>query len=253
MRFLFGLLLLASCWAHAGPSILVSANNELAVSENVTEVRPLASITKLMTAMVFLDSGQSLESKTQLINKWSTILPKKLYSRQDLLIATLVRSDNSAAESLAHDYPGGRDAFMRAMNQKAKQLKMLDTHFLDPTGLSVFNVSTAVDIHRMLTAAQGYPLIRSISTMKEAQISSDDKKSLRQIVFSNTNKTALTNFTNIVVTKTGLTNAAGWCVGLVVEEQGQNYYIVILGSKNKQSRLDKVKELMYNYVIKTSF
>lgn len=253
MRFLVGLMLFISCWAHAGPSILVASNTGNAVSENASEVRPLASITKLMTAIVTLDSEQDLNAKVPLINKWSTVLPKKQYSRQDLLTATLVRSDNSAAESLAHAHPGGRDAFMRAMNDKAKQLGMTDTKFLDPTGLSIFNVSTAVDIQKMLIATQRYDLIRSISTMKQAQIVDRDQKKIRQIVFSNTNQTALINFTNIVVTKTGLTNAAGWCVGLVVEEQGQLYYIVILGSQSKQSRLDKIKELMYNYVIKTSF
>jgi D-alanyl-D-alanine endopeptidase (penicillin-binding protein 7) len=249
MKFLVSLLIFLSCWAHAEPSILVVSNSGNVVTENANEVRPLASITKLMTAMVVLDSVLNLDSKAPLINRWSTVLPKKSYSQRDLLTATLVRSDNSAAESLAHAYPGGRDAFMRDMNAKARQLNMTNTHFLDPTGLSVFNVSTAIDIQKMLTAAQSYPLIRAISTMKDAQISNEDKKKMSQIAFSNTNKTVLTNFTNIVITKTGLTNAAGWCVGLVVEEKGQNYYIVILGSKTKQSRLDKIKELMYNYVI----
>lgn len=253
MRLLVGLLLFVSCWAHAGPSILVYSNDNYVVSENVTEIRPLASITKLMTAMVVLDTGQDLNSKVQLINKWTTILPKKSYSKKDLLVATLVRSDNSAAESLAHSYPGGRDAFMRAMNNKAKELQMSNTSFLDPTGLSVFNVSTALDIQKMLIAAQQYDLIKTISTMKEAQIANEDRKKIKQIVFPNTNRTALTNFSNITVTKTGLTSAAGWCVGLVVEERGQNYYIVILGSQSKQNRLDKIKELMYNHVIKTSF
>lgn len=253
MRFFVGLLLCVSCWAHAEPSILVSANNKLTVSENANQIRPLASITKLMTAIVVLDSNRDLNTKVPLINKWSTILPKKQYSLTDLLVATLVRSDNSAAESLAHSYPGGRDSFMRAMNDKAKQLEMYDTKFLDPTGLSIFNVSTALDIQKMLMATQSYDLIKSISTMKQAKIVDQDKKRIQNIVFPNTNQSALTNFSNIVVTKTGLTNAAGWCVGLVVEEQGQNYYIVILGSQSKQSRLDKIKELMYNYVIKTSF
>jgi len=250
MKFLLMLLLTFSSLATASTSILVNQNDRQLVQENVNEVRPLASITKLMTAMVVLDSNIDLEKKTPLINKWSTILPKRMYSRLDLLTAMLVKSDNSAAESLAIDYPGGREAFMKEMNNKAKQLDMHNTSFLDPTGLSIFNVSTASDIQKMLVAAKSYPMIRQITTLKEAKISNKDRKQVQQIAFSNTNHTVLTNFENIVVTKTGLTNLAGWCVGLAVEENGQDYYIVILGSKSKQSRLDKVKELMYNYVIR---
>ena len=111
MKFLLMLLLTFSSLATASTSILVNQNDRQLVQENVNEVRPLASITKLMTAMVVLDSNIDLEKKTPLINKWSTILPKRMYSRLDLLTAMLVKSDNSAAESLAIDYPGGREAW----------------------------------------------------------------------------------------------------------------------------------------------
>lgn len=236
-------------WAQAEPSILVATDNRLQVSENVFAVRPIASITKLMTAIVVLENEVDLEKKIPLIDKWSTILPRKKYSKKDLLTAMLVRSDNSAAETLAHDHPGGRSSFMRAMNSKAREIGMQHTSFNDPTGLSVFNTSTANDVHKLLEAAYEFALIKQISTMKEAQISNDDRKKVRQIVFSNTNHPVLTQFNNVTITKTGLTNAAGWCVALVVEENQKRYFIVILGSKTKQTRLDKVREIMYTHIV----
>jgi D-alanyl-D-alanine endopeptidase (penicillin-binding protein 7) len=239
-------------WARAEPSILVynQTTGTLIVSQSTQEIRPLASITKLMTALVALDSGLELSRKITLVSNWPAVLPRKSYTRQELMIAMLIRSDNAAAETLAADYPGGRAAFLQSMNIKAKTLGMVNTHFDDASGLSKTNISTALDIQRLLVTASLQPFIREHSSKRQAEFETVVKKKTQIIVLENTNNPALFEFENIIITKTGLTFAAGWCLAVVVEQQNQTYTIVILGAKNKQDRLDKLKEIMYTHIIK---
>jgi D-alanyl-D-alanine endopeptidase (penicillin-binding protein 7) len=252
MRYLLALVLFVnSAWAKDVPSILLYnlSKNETIIEQSVNSVRPLASITKLMTAMVAMDSGISLYRQLPLYAKLGSFLPIKNWTREELLTATLVRSDNAAAETLAHDYPGGRPAFIAAMNAKARLLGMTNTNFNDASGLSNRNVSTAKDISKLLLAARSYDIIRDNSVKKQAIIETQIGKRVRTIKLDHTSASMLFKFDNIVVTKTGLTSLAGWCVAMVVEENGQTYHIVVLGSKTKQQRLDKIKEIMYNHII----
>jgi D-alanyl-D-alanine endopeptidase (penicillin-binding protein 7) len=252
MRYL--LLLLALTIAgpvHAEPSVFVfnHSKHTAVINQNTDQVRPIASITKLMTAVVALESGLSLESRTQLINRWSTVLPKRSYTRLELLTAMLVRSDNSAAESLAHDYPGGRVAFISAMNTRASQLGMTHTRFEDASGLSKLNVSTARDLLNLLEQVHRIAIIKDITTRINSSVTLENKKKLTELKFDNTNKPVLTEFKNVQISKTGLTTPAGWCVSMVVEQAGQTHYIVVLGYQTKQARLDKVKDIMYNHIM----
>ena len=252
MRYVLALaLLFNSAWAKEVPSILLYnlSKNETIVEQSADSVRPLASITKLMTAMVAVDSGINMYRQLPLYTKLGSFLPRKNWTREDLLMATLVRSDNAAAETLAHDYPGGRPAFIEAMNTKARVLGMSNTNFEDASGLSNQNVSTARDISKMLLAARSYDVIRANSVKKQAILETKVNKRVRTIRLDHTSAGMLFEFDNIVVTKTGLTTPAGWCVAMIAEQNGQTYHIVVLGSKTKKHRLDKVKEIMYNYVI----
>ena len=235
---------------QATPSIWVynQTQDTIVFNQNVNTVRPIASITKLMTAMVSLDHDPTLTRSIKLINRVGSSLPNGQYTRRQLFDAMLVRSDNAAAETLAEDYPGGRVAFVRAMNRRAVALGMTGTRFQDPSGLSRNNVGTAGDVGTLVTAAGKYALIREISVQQQVRIESHFKQRIRIISLPNTNQPVLFVFDNIQVSKTGFTNPAGWCVALLVERNKQTFAVVVLGSENKARRLDTVRNLMYNHI-----
>ena len=236
--------------AHAAPSIWVynQTQDTIVLNQDANTVRPIASITKLMTAMVALDHDPTLTRSIKLINRVGSSLPNGQYTRRQLFDAMLVRSDNAAAETLAQDYPGGRAAFVRAMNRRAVALGMISTRFQDPSGLSRNNVSTAGDVGTLVMTAGKYALIREISVQQQVRIESHFKQRIRIIALPNTNQPVLFGFDNIQVSKTGFTNPAGWCVALLVERNKQTFAVVVLGSENKSRRLDTVRDLMYNHI-----
>ena len=184
-------------------------------SENLNQTRPIASLTKLMTVMVSLDQDQDLDRVIKL-NQASPRLVKGSYSRRTLITAVLVRSDNSAAEALAEAYPGGRREFVQSMNRKAQALAMWNTRFVDASGLSSSNRSTAHDVITMIRTSDLYPVIAEISTQKTAALESGQGKRLSKLEIENTNRPLLIEFDGITVSKTGFTNSAGWCMALVV-------------------------------------
>ena len=255
MKYIIGLLfvLASSCFAGDKPSILLYnvTEDKHVYNQNINVTRPIASITKLMTAMVTLDYDKNLTKQLMLSSSVGGSLPRQQYSRFDLLHAMLVRSDNSAAETLAEDYPGGRKAFIKAMNEHAKMFQLSSAKFVDPTGLSRQNVATASDVATMFDIASGYWVIRDTSTLKQVAIDAKFKKKVRKIVLNNTNRPILFEFDNVIVSKTGFTNPAGWCVGLVVVKDEKKYVAVVLGAKSKQKRIDTVEEVLYNYVVDT--
>lgn len=205
------------------------------------QARPIASLSKLMTAMVALDYSQDLSRELKIDRRVGTRLPATHYTRFDLMHALLVHSDNSAAETLAADYPGGREAFVTAMNLKAQTLGMLNTHFDDPSGLSRLNVSTAPEVGIMLQATHTYSLITSISTLKQARIPT---KKNRFVEFFNTNHAVLSRFSNIELSKTGFTNPAGFCMGLIVTRSQRQFAIVVLGEPTKIKRAATIDKIM---------
>lgn len=216
-------------------------NKEVIAGTDANTVRPIASLTKLMTAMVVLDSTDRLEEPLLIIRKVSTALPFSHYTRLELLNAMLVKSDNGAAETLAENYPGGRVAFLTAMNNLAQDLGMNNTSFEDPTGLSRNNVSTPSEVGRMLLAANSYPLIKSISTQTQTTVHVPRS---RDLGLTNTNFNILSKFKDIVVSKTGFTGPAGFCLGLVVNRGYRDIVIVVLGEPNKQRRAATIDRIM---------
>ena len=186
--------------------------------KNASQVVPIASITKLMTAMVVLDSSPSLSAPISiseddvdtLRGSRSRLHVGAVMPRENALLLALMSSENRAAASLAHHYPGGYDAFIRAMNAKAQALGMTHTRYVEPTGLSVHNVSTARDLTKLLIASEQYPLIGQLSTTKEE--TATFAHPAYSLPFRNTNHLVYRDNWNIQLTKTGFTNAAGHCL-----------------------------------------
>jgi len=232
-------------------SVLVFNNttNTYEYSKLSNAIRPIASVTKLMTAMVALNYDKNMERKININSSVGGSLPRnRPYSRYELLNAMLVKSDNSAAETFSTDYPGGRKAFLEEMNRLSYEYGMISTHFDDPTGLSIKNQSSAIDVATMVEKASKYSLIREISTKKQIEIDTHHKKKIRTIVLNNTNRPVLFEFDSIIVSKTGFTNPAGYCLALAVDKNNQKYSVVILGAHNKYDRIRKVEDIMYNHI-----
>ena len=218
--------------------------------QNIEQVRALASITKLMTAIVALDHNTDMDKMLTLSKLTHSKLPRREYTRGELFHAMLIRSDNGAAETIAADYPGGREKFITDMNIRAMMMGLRNTHFNDPTGLNIGNVSTAEDVSHLVVGAAFYPMIRDISTKKESTILIQVKRKDRSVVLSNTNGVLLREFDSILLSKTGFTNPAGFCVAILIEHPVKNemhrQVIVVMGAKNTAQRVDTVKRMMYH-------
>ncbi len=236
-------------------SVMVTdvTTDKIITGHHVDKVRALASMTKLMTAMIALDHDLDMNRKLQLSRMAGSHLPKREYTRGELFHALLIKSDNAAAETLAADYPGGRAKFIRDMNIRAEMMGMYDTRFDDPSGLSSGNISTASNVTQMVIAAGYYRHIREISTKKTATILTQVKRKNRILVLHNTNTAILSQVDGIQVSKTGYTNPAGFCVALLVEknigDELHHQVIVVMGARNPAQRVDTVKKVVYDDTI----
>lgn len=160
----------------SGSALLLDLQtNKVIYSSNPDVVVPIASVTKLMTGLIVLEGKQSMDEyisvsisdTPEMKGVFSRVKLNSELSRRDMLLIALMSSENRAAASLAHHYPGGYAAFIAAMNAKAKALGMTSTHYVEPTGLSIHNVSTARDLSKLLLAARKYPMLSELSTTKE--------------------------------------------------------------------------------------
>ena len=209
--------------------------------KNAGTVAPIASITKLMTAMVVLDAGLDLqetitissEDMDSLRGTHSRLKPGASLSRDELLRVALMASENRAAAALGRTYPGGIDAFKRAMNHKAQMLGMNGSRFDDATGLSSANVSSAADLVKLVRAAHQYELIRSYTTMTGHAVHVAGKP----LAYRNTNRLVANGGWNIGLSKTGFTNDAGRCLVLQAKLGERKVIIVLLDSWGKLSRI----------------
>ena len=218
------------------------------VSENVDDIRPMASITKLMTAMVVLDQHPDMDSDIVTArDKKGRVISRSTV--RELLTRLLVRSDNAVSETLSRNFLGSREAFLAEMNLKAARIGMSNTSFMDPSGLDPRNTTTARELIIMVTAAGTYPEIRRAAGLREAQVEILVGRRVRTINLLNTNHRILFEFENIVVSKTGSTSAAGKCVALLVEQQGQQFAIVILGEQTPVARDQSTRDLLYNHLL----
>ncbi|MBR8046647.1 D-alanyl-D-alanine endopeptidase [Burkholderia multivorans] len=216
--------------------------------KNSHAVVPIASISKLMTAMVVLDSKAPMTEQIEVTDEdrdyekgtGSRLSVGSVLSREDMLHIALMASENRAAAALSRYYPGGRPAFIAAMNAKAKALGMTDTHFENSTGLSSSNVSSARDLVKMVNAAYQYPLIRKFSTDRTYEVYTGK----RNLVYNSTNALIRGNGSwDIGLQKTGFINEAGECLVMQATIHGRPVVMVLLDSFGKYSRFADASRL----------
>jgi D-alanyl-D-alanine endopeptidase (penicillin-binding protein 7) len=218
-----------------------AASGETLIAKNQGAVLPIASITKLMTAIVILDSGVNLEQRVVISGEdndlvkgtRSRLRPGTALTRDELLLLALMSSENRAAASLGRTFPGGTEAFVAVMNAKAAALGMRDTRFVDPTGLSAANVSSARDLARLVAAAHEYPLIRRYSTRESATVVAFG----RPLEYRNTNGLVRNAHWEIGLSKTGYISEAGRCLVMRVRMASREVIVVLLDSWGRFSRV----------------
>ena len=211
--------------------------------------RPIASLTKLMTALVILESGLPLdepitltrEDRDRLRGTRSRLSFGAVFTRHDLLRAALGASDNRAAAALGRTYPGGDEAMFRAMNEKAQKLGMTQTRFADASGLHNGNVSTANDLVRLVNETRKHQLFQTMTTTPTFRIT--DQKSGRQVAFRNTNRLVHRDSWDIGLSKTGYTAAAGNCLIMQATIAERPLTIVLLNSWGKLSRYGDARRI----------
>ena len=220
--------------------VLDQNSSEVLFEKNANVALPIASITKLMTGLVVVQARQDLDEVLRITDadvdrlKYSSSrLPVGTrMTRRELLHIALMSSENRAASALGRNYPGGIQAFVAAMNAKARELGMKDTHYVDASGLSSRNVSSARDLARLVATAYDEPLLREYSTTPNSTV----KASGRPMRYANTNYLVALPDWNIGLQKTGFINEAGRCLVMQAAIHGRNVIMVFLDSKGKMSR-----------------
>ena len=224
-------------------------SGDIIYQKKANEKSSIASLTKLMTAMVLIDSKLDLDKKVTITKsdfdkikgtKSRLWLGSEL-SRKELLSIALIASDNRAASAISNSYPGGKKAFVQAMNVKAKQLGMDDTSFADPTGLDKNNISTAIDLVKMTQAAQQYPLIRELSTSSYYEAHIKNKKI--KLNYNNTNLLVRQGLWDIDISKTGYIREAGKCLIMQTTVMDKPIIMVFLKSYGKYTRTADAKRV----------
>lgn len=229
--------------------VINQEDGSIIYAKHSTVKSPIASLTKLMTAMVALDANlppDELLAVTQddvdiLKGSTSKLKVGATLSRKAMLHLALMASENRAASALARTYPGGVPAFIAAMNKKAYDLGMSQTHFRDSTGLNAGNLSTAEDLAKMVNASYEYPMIRQFSTSQSYEVVLDDYR--RPIHFGNTNALVKNEAWDIGVSKTGYISEAGRCLVMQARIAQQPVIIVLLDSQGMRSRLGDANRL----------
>jgi len=225
----------------------------LLYAKNADAVRPIASITKLMTAMVVLDSGLPLDEAITIdaadvvaLSTWrSRLRPGMTFTRGELLKLALMASENPAAAALSHSYPGGAAVFVQAMNDKARAIGMRNTRFLDATGLTPSNVSTPYDLALMVDAAYAYPVIREFTTSGSHSVPLVDKRRHTLAAFYNSNRLVQSADWRIGLSKTGYINEAGRCLVMQATIAEKPVIIVLLDSSGKFARIGDANRIKH--------
>ena len=230
-------------------------------AKNIDQVSSIASITKLMTAIVVLDAGLPLDESIRieksdvdmLKGTGSRLRIGSSYTRRDLLHLALMSSENRAASALGRNFPGGPEEFVTRMNARALELGMMRSHFIEPTGLSHANVSTAEDLALLVRASLDYPLIREFSTTRSAQVYTADH---RQVMgFGNSNGLISNPQWHIDVSKTGYISESGLCLVMHARINDRPTVIVLLDSWGKYTRLgdaNRIKKWLESGAVSTA-
>jgi D-alanyl-D-alanine endopeptidase (penicillin-binding protein 7) len=227
--------------------ILDATHSAVLYSRHADVAMPIASITKLMTALVVLQGEQSLDESIQITRDdifrgrgaYSRLTPGTTLPRGDLIHLALMSSENRAAYALGRHYPGGIPAFVKAMNAQAEALGMTHTHFVDPAGLSSANVASPEDLSKLVIAASQNPIIREYSTDKGYSV----RAGRRMIDFRNTDSLVSNPGWNIIVQKTGYISEAGKCLVMQATIEGRSVVIVLLDSFGKYTRVADAKRI----------
>jgi len=224
---------------RSASALITNGDGNVIYGKDIDTVRPIASITKLMTAMVIIDSGLDLDGKitvTRADRDLVQLTGSRLeygatLSRREMILLAIMSSENRAATALGRNWPGGMKQFVAAMNSKAAQLGMANSHFADPAGLHVENMSTARDLMKMIMAAQGYELIRKASTTPRIEVHPYANRG--PLVYGNTNRLLKNETWDIALSKTGYINEAGRCLVMQANIKGERVSIVLLNSFGK--------------------
>jgi serine-type D-Ala-D-Ala endopeptidase (penicillin-binding protein 7) len=226
---------------QSAAALVVDAEGNELYSKRVDEPRPIASITKLMTAMVVLDGGLSMQERITIVKDDRDLIQltgSRLHygatlTREQLLRLALMASENRAANALGRSWPGGKAAFVEAMNRKAARLGMQNSRFVDPAGLDPGNVASPRDVEKMVRASLAYPLIRTATTTRS--ISVYPYKGKGPVRYSNTNRLLKSDAWTIEVSKTGYLDEAGRCLAMQAEIAERPLVIVLLDAYGKQT------------------
>ena len=227
--------------ASVSATVVDIKNGDVLLDKNSNISMPIASITKVMTAMVVLDAKLPLkekirftkEDKKRINNYFSRIRIGSELERADVIRIALMSSENLAATALGRTYPGGMSAFVKAMNKKARSLGMNDTRFVDSSGLSEKNISTASDLAKMVAAAVKYPLIREYSTTSVYTVRF--KKPRYVLGYTNTNVLIRAGHKDVKLSKTGYLDEAGRCLVMLRNINSKDVVMVMLDSFGKRS------------------
>lgn len=221
-------------------------SNAVLFDKSSLDIRPIASISKLMTALVVVESGLPMDEKLTISDadvdrmrySRSRLPVGTELSRGDMLHLALMSSENRAAHALGRYHPGGMPAFVRAMNDKARALGMRYTYFVEPTGLSADNVSTARDLVKLVQATAQHPLIRQYSTNEKHDVVLSRG---RQLAYSNTNRLVRNDAWDIQLSKTGFINEAGECLVMLTRIEGRDVAMVFLNASPRTRISDAIR------------
>lgn len=224
---------------RSASALVLDGQGNVIFSKDADTVRPIASITKLATAMVILDAELALDepititpADRDLVQLTGSRLEYGAeLSRREMILLAIMSSENRAAAALGRTWPDGLDAFVEEMNRLAGHLGMQDTRFADPAGLRVDNASTASDLGRLLQAARGYPLIRKASTTERIEVRPYPRRG--PLVFGNTNRLLKNPSWDIELSKTGYLNESGRCLVMQARVDGEDVFIILLNSFGK--------------------
>ena len=227
--------------------IMDASDSSVLYSRHSDVPMPIASITKLMTALVVLDADQPLDEPIQITDAdrdlprggFSRLTVGTTLTRGDLMHLALMSSENRAAHALGNNYPGGMPAMVAAMNAKAAELGMASSHFVDPTGLSSQNVASPEDLTKLVIAASHNPSIREYSTDSHYAV----KVRRHMVEFRNTDNLVANPTWNIIVQKTGYIAEAGKCLVMAAVIEGRSVVIVLLDSLGKYTRVADAKRI----------
>ncbi|MCB1677669.1 MAG: serine hydrolase [Halioglobus sp.] len=224
---------------RSASALVLDAQGNVIYGKDADAVRPIASITKLMTAMVILDAKLDLQQRITIDKRdrdlvrltGSRLEVGATLTRRELLLLALMSSENRAAAALGRTYPGGTRAFVEQMNHKAAALGMHSSRFADAAGLRAENVASASDLAKMLAAAEGYPLIARATTTTRLQVRPYSRRG--PLIYGNTNRLLKNASWHIGLSKTGYINEAGRCLVMQANIAGEHLSIVLLNSFGK--------------------